>query len=169
MAEIITTIEQAVVARLREKLPEILVESYPDEPESYRLQHHLGAILVRYEGSRYGEPQDAGRVVQERTILFDIDVVMANLSAAGEAGGVYHYLEGVRLALTGYRPPGCTRRLRPVSDAYIGRRNHTWQYGILFATEAPALEADESSLEPLLKRITAPDNLGQTMEVPREG
>lgn len=169
MADIITTIEQAIIARLQEKLPEIQVESFPDEPETYQLQHHLGAILVRYEGSKYGEPTDAGRVVQERTVLFDIDVVMANLSTAGETGGVYHYLEAARLALTGYRPRGCTRKLRPVSDAYIGRKNHTWQYGILFATETPAIEADDEAPGPLLKRITAPDNLGQVTEVPGEG
>lgn len=163
--DIITAIEQAIIARLREKIPEILVESFPDEPESYQLQHHLGAILVRYEGSRYGDPMDSGRVVQERTILFDVDVVVANLSSAGDAGGVYHYLEAVRLALTGFCPPGCTRRLRPVSDAYISRKSHVWQYGILFETRAPAMEVEDEMEGPLLKRITAPDNLGQTTEV----
>jgi hypothetical protein len=42
MADIITTIEQAIIDRLRERIPEILVESFPDEPETYQLQHHLG-------------------------------------------------------------------------------------------------------------------------------
>ncbi|EKY7025774.1 hypothetical protein QFI32_005337, partial [Escherichia coli] len=43
----------AVLARLREKLPQLQVEYFPEKPAEYRLNHPAGALLVSYAGSRF--------------------------------------------------------------------------------------------------------------------
>lgn len=43
----------AVLTRLREKLPQLQVEYFPEKPAEYRLNHPVGALLVSYAGSRF--------------------------------------------------------------------------------------------------------------------
>ncbi len=38
----------AVLARLREKLPQLQVEYFPEKPSEYRLNHSVGALLLSY-------------------------------------------------------------------------------------------------------------------------
>lgn len=38
----------AVLARLREKLPQLQVEYFPEKPAEYRLNHPVGALLLSY-------------------------------------------------------------------------------------------------------------------------
>lgn len=40
----------AVLTRLREKLPQLQVEYFPEKPAEYRLNHPVGALLVSYAG-----------------------------------------------------------------------------------------------------------------------
>ena len=50
----------AVLARLREKLPQLQVEYFPEKPAEYRLNHPVGALLLSYAGSRFDRPDDTG-------------------------------------------------------------------------------------------------------------
>ncbi|HAU8965466.1 TPA: hypothetical protein JEW93_003648, partial [Escherichia coli] len=52
----------AVLARLREKLPQLQVEYFPEKPSEYRLNHSVGALLLSYAGSRFDRPDDTGAV-----------------------------------------------------------------------------------------------------------
>lgn len=54
----------AVLARLREKLPQLQVEYFPEKPAEYRLNHPVGALLLSYAGSRFDRPDDTGAVIQ---------------------------------------------------------------------------------------------------------
>ncbi len=56
----------AVLARLREKLPQLQVEYFPEKPAEYRLNHPVGALLLSYAGSRFDRPDDTGAVIQSR-------------------------------------------------------------------------------------------------------
>lgn len=53
----------AVLARLREKLPQLQVEYFPEKPAEYRLNHPVGALLLSYAGSRFDRPDDTGAVI----------------------------------------------------------------------------------------------------------
>ena len=56
----------AVLTRLREKLPQLQVEYFPEKPAEYRLNHPVGALLVSYAGSRFDKPNDIGAVLRLR-------------------------------------------------------------------------------------------------------
>jgi phage gp37-like protein len=157
---LITEIEDALIARLKSKVPQLQVDSFPDKPSEFRLLHPKGAILVRYQGSKYSEPQTMGAVVQGRAVEFDIILVMRNLR---DHAGIYAHLDAVRLALTGYRVPGC-EKFYLTREEFIDETDGIWQYGIRVATELPNVELPEDEVLPLLKKATATDQYG-TAEV----
>src|SRR5947209_6701898 len=105
----IGTIETAIVARLRAALPSLETAHFPDEPRSYRLTHRIGAALVTYRGAKYSTSSDTGNIIQERTLEFDVALLVRDLGwsaggpAAGPSPGAYSLLEQVRVALTGYQ------------------------------------------------------------------
>lgn len=68
----------AVLTRLREKLPQLQVEYFPEKPAEYRLNHPVGALLVSYAGSRFDKPNDIGAVLQTQTIQLCVTVVSAS-------------------------------------------------------------------------------------------
>ena len=76
---LITEIEDAIIERLKTNIPDLLVEPFPDNPSAYRLLHPKGAVLVRYRGGRYTNPETLGVIVQDRTIEFDLVIVTRNL------------------------------------------------------------------------------------------
>ena len=65
----------AVVARLKEKLPTLAVEYFPEKPAEYRLNHPKGALLVSYAGSRFDKPNDTSAVIQAQTVQLCVTVV----------------------------------------------------------------------------------------------
>lgn len=70
----------AVVARLKEKLPGLSVEYFPEKPAEYRLNHPVGALLVSYAGSRFDKPDDIGAVIQPQTLQLCVTVVFRQLN-----------------------------------------------------------------------------------------
>ena len=97
----------AVLAQLREKLPQLQVEYFPEKPAEYRLNHPVGALLVSYAGSRFDKPNDIGAVLQTQTIQLCVTVVFRQLN--GKRGAI-DVLDAVRRILGGYTPPNCRRR-----------------------------------------------------------
>jgi hypothetical protein len=108
----INTVEMALVARLAAQINTVEVAHFPDAPQAYRLTHRIGAALVRYEGADYGPLRDTATIVQERTLRFEVALLVRDLgwSYGGEPDGTspggYALLESVRGALTGFRVPG---------------------------------------------------------------
>ena len=161
----IDTVERAIIDRLKSRLPDVLVEPFPDNPAEYRLTHPKGAVLVSFSGSTFSAPDATDVIVQDRKMEFDVTVATKNLRAQGAHQGAYVLLEATRIALTGYKIPGYTR-IYPKRDGFIAEAGGTWQYGVRFALTAPAIEMEEDEQLVLLTKITAVDDYGG-VEVPK--
>ncbi|QBP09849.1 Gp37 family protein [Cupriavidus metallidurans] len=135
-----------IIARLRARLPGVLVEDFPDKPEDYRLNHPVGAVLVQYGGSRYGKRDEIGLVVQERALRFGCQLVWRALN--GERG-VLVALELVRRALVGFKPSH-SKKLRAVRDMFVSQQGGLWRYVIEFEGDALVVENQEADDGPLL-------------------
>jgi hypothetical protein len=171
--DFISPIEDDIINRLKDKtLQRILVEPYPDNPETYEPTHAVGALLVRYSEGDYGDTRDTSIVVQDRDMLFEVTLALWSLRS--KQGGVYAYMEAVRLALTGFKPPNCTLKLSPVNEGFVNRSGglksktrRLWQYQITFRTRTLNIEVAEEDQTPLLKQLTGIDNIFNiTTEVP---
>ena len=149
----ILEIEQAIIDRLKEKIQGLEIDSFPEKPADYRLRHPKGALLVRYAGCAYTEPLATDYIIQDRKISFEVNVLMRHLTSHE---GVYAYLDAVRIALTGFKPPNCGR-VYPVKEEFIIEDAGIWHYGIVFTMTTRAVEIEEERQEVLLKKITAID------------
>ncbi|EPV4571206.1 Gp37 family protein [Yersinia enterocolitica] len=140
----------AVVARLKEKLPTLAVEYFPEKPAAYRLNHPKGALLVSYAGSRFDKPNDTSSVIQAQTIQLCVTVVFRQLN--GKQGAV-DVLDVVRRILGGYTPPNCRRRIWLTREVFIGEVSGLWQYALDFATESVFIEDSDLPSGPLLTEV----------------
>lgn len=151
-----TTLEMidAIVARLKAKVPALAVEYFPDRPADYRLNHPLGALLVSYPGSRFDETVDTAAVVQPRRIHFSVTVVLRQLNGRG---GAIDVLDQARVALVGFRPPDC-RKLAAVSETFLGEEAGLWQYALDLSTVSVIVEDyTPSTAHPLTRVNYEPD------------
>lgn len=149
----ILEIEQAIMERLKDKIKDLEIIAFPENPSEYRLMHAKGAILVVYAGSTFSEPKSAGHIYQERKVELDINLVMRRLRTHE---GAYAYLDAVRLLLTGFRVNG-TGKFYPVREQFLSEELGIWQYRITFSASMPAVEAEEEEQPVLLKKITTID------------
>ena len=137
----------AVVARLKEKLPGLSVEYFPEKPAEYRLNHPVGALLGSYAGSRFDKPDDIGAVIQPQTLQLCVTVVFRQLN--GKRGAI-DVLDILRRILGGYTPPHCRRRIWLTREVFIGEVNGLWQYALDFTTESVFVEDSDLPSGPLL-------------------
>jgi hypothetical protein len=137
-------LEAAFIARLQGRLPELEVEAFPDDPDEYRLNHPIGALLVRYHGSKYGMPEHTNFMVQERVMAVEVTLVFRCLNGKD---GIYAYLESVRRALAGYQPAGFTK-IKPVGEEFLAQGGGEWRYAVDFSTTTIVVE--ESEDDPVL-------------------
>ncbi|HUO06574.1 MAG TPA: Gp37 family protein [Candidatus Binataceae bacterium] len=165
----IATIENALLTRLRSQITTVEIIHYPDQPESWRMTHRIGAILVRYAGAKYGTQLDTAAVIQERELRFELFVMMRDLGwgvggdPGGTSPGAYAMIEAVRAALTGFIVPGC-RKLYPLSEEFSERdkQGGVWTYRIFFALSTVAVEPSTIDEFPLFVRGVVMDEAGQT-------
>jgi hypothetical protein len=165
----IETIETTILGRLSAQITGIEIAHFPDQPEAYRMTHRVGAALVRYEGADYGKLIDTAAIVQERTLKFEITVLMRDLgwslggAASGGTPGAYAMIEAVRAALTGFRVPGCEKSY-PLRERFLRRdkQGGVWIYGITFAMRTIAVEPSTPEGYPLLVRARAQEQGGIT-------
>ena len=164
----ITAIEDAIIERLKRLPLQAGVLPYPDKDfEKYEPMHGNGEILVSYVGEDEGAATGLDLLVQEREIQFELTFVFSSLRAVGRNGGLYAHLEAARLALTGWRAPDCHKKTILVSVDRVRRyKQRWWQYVQAWQFTALNIEIPDEEQYPLLKRITAHDNLGNTTEVP---
>ncbi len=128
----------AVVDRLKVKLPQLAVEYFPDRPAEYRLNHPRGALLVSYPGSQFGDTVDVTCIAQPRTVKLSVTVLLRQLNGRG---GAVDVVDDVRRALVGWRPPDC-RKVWAVSEKFLGESAGIWQYVVDMATESMLVEDD---------------------------
>jgi len=165
----IETIETTVVNRLSAQITGIEVAHFPDQPEAYRMTHRVGAALVRYEGAEYGKLIDTAAIVQERTLKFEVTVLMRDLGwsfggpPSGGTPGAYALIEAVRAALTGFRVPGCEKTY-PLRERFLKRdkQGGVWIYTITFALRTIAVEPSTLDGYPLLALARAQEQGGIT-------
>ena len=123
-----TLIDQAL-AQIRAGLPELEVDLFPAAPTSYRLVHPLGAVLLAYPGSTFGEPRLIGRVEQERILRLGTTLCLRHLW--GEHGAAA-LLDRLRDSLIGWRPSG-SEPVYAVSERLLQQDGGVWWYGADFA------------------------------------
>ncbi|RAS18935.1 Gp37 protein [Microvirgula sp. AG722] len=147
-----TTLEiiDAVVGCLRTRLPALAVEYFPERPVDYRLNHPKGALLVSYLGSQFGDTVDTQYIAQPRTVKLSVTVVLRQLNGRG---GAVDVLDLVRRALVGFRPPDC-RKLKAVSEKFLGESAGIWQYAVDVASQAMLVEDADVDTETPLTQVT---------------
>jgi len=158
----LSEIETALLAKIKEELPGYDVRPYPNKPSGFVLTHPRGAVLVRFAGGRYDRTQAIDAMVQERRTDWEITVVARNLR---DHGGLYALLDVLRIALTGFRVPGC-RKAMPLKEEFAGEEDGIWQYALWLAVPTVNVERGEDEDLPVLKRLTLIDNFGATEEIP---
>lgn len=169
--DFLSPIEDALIERLQVATGKtVLVQSFPENPDTWEPTHPVGALLVRYAESDYSTVQDIGRVVQERVMNWEI--TLAFWSLRGKQGGIYSYLELVRTALTGFTPPDCRRKLTPISEGYVNsalmknKNKRLWQYQITLQTTSMNIELLEDEQLSPLKHLTLQNNFDDVQEIP---
>lgn len=140
----------AVLARLKVKLPQLAIEYFPDRPAEYRVNHAVGALLVSYPGSQFGDTVDVTYIAQPRTVRLTVTVLLRQLNGRG---GAVDVVDDVRRALVGWRPPDC-RKVRAISEAFLGETAGIWQYTVDLAAEAMLVEDAEIGAEIPLTQVT---------------
>ncbi|MDD2870087.1 Gp37 family protein [Neomegalonema sp.] len=160
-------IEAAIVARIAARLPDLHVEAFPDKPESFRMHHPAGAVLVAFGRESHAKPRALDLVVQERRIEWDLSILTRNLRSHV---GAYDVLDALRLALTGWRAEGCGK-MRPVRAEFVDQKQGVWTYVLTVEHATMTVEvADEedASAPPTLKRIDTLSGFGSS-RTPRPG
>jgi hypothetical protein len=158
-------LEQAVLDRLTVCFPGLVVEPFPDDPDSYRLNHPVGALLLRYHGSKYGPLLDTGLVVQERAVALEVTLVFRCLNGKD---GVYAHLEAVRQALAGFKPPAFAK-LKPIGEEFLSQGGGEWRYAIDFATTTTVVEVETPEDFPVVTKMTFTGGSHDDFHVPRAG
>jgi len=146
----LTDLETQIVDRLKSRLTNIQVEPYPDRPAEYKLLHPTGAVLVHYQGSRYGKRRATDAVVQERRLEFGITVMARHLRVHT---GAYAILDSVCAILTGWKPAGYGK-VYPLSDGFLSEDTGIWQYQMSFAVDSVNVEIAEEEQKVLLTKLT---------------
>ncbi len=149
----------ALVDRLKAAFPDMAVEYFPDKPDEYRLNHPKGALLVSYLGAKYQTPVDTTMVVQDATVKFSVTAQLRQLNGGDGAVAV---LTRLRLALLGFKPPDCRRKVWAVAEHFLGEKAGIWQYALDVATETVAVEDLESAGGPPLVHITTVGGMART-------
>ncbi|MCV9878845.1 Gp37 family protein [Brenneria izbisi] len=143
----VSSVIEAVIAHLTEKLPNLQIEHFPENPADFQLNHPVGAVLVNYPGSRFGKPEAIGPLTQPHVITLNATVVLRQLN--GPQGAVAT-LDEVRRTLCGYQPPNCRRKIWLMREMFLGKAGELWQYTLDFATESVSIEDANLPDGPLL-------------------
>jgi len=138
----------AVLAHLRATFgKQLAVEYFPDAPQTYRLNHPVGAVLLMFSRSRFSASAGLGRLVQPREVTFTLTLVFKKLNGAQ---GAVPVLDALRAALVGFRPPHCQMGFAVVGEDLIGQVSGLWQYRQEYSTQSMQIEV-------------LPDETGQTL------
>ena len=148
-ANTITALEVTIASRLQAEFPDLAVEPFPDDPEEYRLNSPIGALLVRYHGAKYGDATDVHVMAQEKSAAVEITLVFRRLDGKE---GVYHHLDAVRAALTGFVPEGW-ERLRPLAEEFVFQQGGLWRYAMDFVTQTVVMEILPPDNAPVLTQV----------------
>jgi hypothetical protein len=140
----------SVMARLKDGNPDLAVEYFPDDPDTYQLTHPKGALLVSYPGADFGESVDAAIVVQERDLAVAITLLFRQLN--GRDGAVER-LDLLRRQLVGFAPEHC-RKMTARKEKFLQQKSGVWYYAALFGARTVQAECAEEEGGPPAAQIT---------------
>ena len=135
---------QAVTEWLQEQLPDAEVRLFPDNPATYRFIHPKGAVLVGYQGSRFGSIEQLGGISQQRVMTLHLTVFGRGLHNDGAA---LDLLDRLRLAVAGYQPPACLP-CHLMSEQFLSEDGGAWQYQLLVQTETHQVQQCREEQKP---------------------
>ena len=116
------------VNRLQDKLPSLACELFPDDPDNYRLNHAIGALLVSYSNADFSANQAIDYVMQEQPVRVVVTLVFRELTSSH---GAIQALDETRRALAGFRPQGCHTPYVLVSEKCLGFASGIWQFALV--------------------------------------
>jgi len=129
-------LEAALIARVQASVPEgVLVKAFPDNPRTYKV-FAPAEVLVVFRGGDFDPPRKTDLVIQERTVQFELSIVVRNLSGHQ---GAYALLETVRKSIQGWRPALDCLPAYLVKDQFLGVDSGQWWWAIFMATRTRAL------------------------------
>lgn len=131
------------VSQLQNTLPGLACELFPDDPDNYRLNHDVGALLVSYSNADFGVNSAIDYVMQEQPIRVVVTLVFRELNTAQ---GALSALDFVRRALAGFRPAGCHTPYVLVNEKCLGFTSGVWQFALV--VQAHSMFVQDSPEEP---------------------
>lgn len=152
----IDDILDAMVLRLKEKLPAFTAEHFPDKPDASTLAKKREGFLVNFDGSTFGEPASTAPMSANEELKFAVTVRVLSLRGAK---GAANMLREVRKAFFGWRPTkegqllGATKFL-PVDTGFVDETEGVWRWAITFKTTVPAVEDLQPETGPALTLVT---------------
>lgn len=114
---------------LKTALPNLSVELFPENPDQYRLNHPIGAVLVSYSGSYYQGDDNTNNHRTIRVLKLHLIIIMRSLH---NDQGALTILDTIRATVSGLRLTGAWSSMRCVDDNFIGNIDGTWRYLIGF-------------------------------------
>lgn len=140
----LTTVEDDIVSRLN-TITGIKAVSWPDAPQDYQKTFPGGVFLVRYNGSNYEdpEPNNQPKVVQLRTLEWQIAILSKSYKATKKHQGAYDHIESIRAKLTGHTPTGFSDAsiMYPLGDGFLSEEAGYHIYTANYAFTFPEAEA----------------------------
>lgn len=145
----------AVVEHLQAAIPWVSVEAFPERPSEYQFIHPIGAILVGYGGSKFGEIEQLGRIAQQRNVRLVLTVFGSSLNTDD---GTLAILDETCLAMVGFIPPNC-QPCHLISEEFLSEDAGAWQYQLVLQTETQQVEVCREERLPLFTaaRYRRPD------------
>ncbi|HZP46269.1 MAG TPA: Gp37 family protein [Candidatus Binataceae bacterium] len=147
------TVQASIIQRLQysqsqgnQGLAKVGIAAYADRPETWVSIPAAGQVLVGFAGSDYSEPEDIGQIVHRRTMDFSVGIISRVMGYATATGiGAGAILEGVRTALMGWQPLGCSRLWVHQRDDFKGRdpKGTFYIYEIIFRCWTEVVESDD--------------------------
>ena len=126
----------SILTHLQAALPTYAVELFPENPNGYRFIHPKGAVLIGYQGSKFKELDDVDLIVQQRNVVVDFTVFGRGVHTDG---GALDLLDGLRLAIVGFKPVNC-QRCHLIEETFLAEDAGAWQYQLRIQTETMQVE-----------------------------
>ncbi len=116
---------EAAIARLKATLAgRVIIEHFPDDPDSYDFEGYDAAALVLWNGDQFDAAGLRGHQGSRITMTLSVVLLVRALSGTG---GAYDLLEQIRLGLHGESLAGSTA-LRPIRRELERQGEGVFQY-----------------------------------------
>lgn len=137
-------LSEEVVERLRERLPDLRVDHFPDAPDRFEWAKADRMLLVSYGGSNYSTERTMDPSSCERTPEIGVTILVRSLRGPAGAPAM---IDRVRLAIHGWRPPSQGGRMYPTRDEFVSENQGVWRFVIRFTCSTLAVAHPDTPVE----------------------